>query len=189
MNQPQRRELLNDVLEVIASPVRTIHIRRALHNVHPEPHLNFWRVIYGDLTDFAVLEWCKLFGSDDEEHQAIHWKNMAPNQEAFRQALLTHLHLSLDQFHCYWSEMKRYRDQAVAHRDLKRKAIPRFPNFDVALESAYFYYGVVLSELREQGIELGPRDIREYAARFFAQARTVASAATDATKSISERVR
>src|SRR6266498_472607 len=170
MNQPQRRELLNDVLEVIASLVRTIHIRRALHNVHPEPHLNFWRVIYGDLTDFAVLEWCKLFGSDDEEHQAIHWKNMAPNQEAFRQALLTHLHLSLD--------------QAVAHRDLKRKAIPRFPNFDVALESAYFYYGVVLSELREQGIELGPRDIREYAARFFAQARTVASAATDATKSI-----
>jgi len=85
---------------------------------------------------------------------------MAPNQEAFRQALLTHLHLSLDQFHCYWSEMKRYRDQAVAHRDLKRKAIPRFPNFDVALESAYFYYGVVLSELREQGIELGPRHQR-----------------------------
>jgi hypothetical protein len=30
------------------------------------PSLNFWRLIYGNLLDVAVLEWCKVFGSDAE---------------------------------------------------------------------------------------------------------------------------
>ncbi len=188
MNEDNRRELLQDVLELIASLIRTIHVRRALRHVCPEPQLNFWRVICGDLTDFAVLEWCKLFGSDDEQHQTIHWKNVVPDIETFRQELFAHLHLSPEEFNAYWLEMKRYRDWGVAHHDRRRKAIPRYPHFDVALESAYFYFDFVLSELNEQGIELGPRDIRDYAARFFEQARAIAAVAMDATKSTPERV-
>ena len=54
--------------------MRTIQLRRTLHAVWADPPLNFWRVIYGNLTDMAVLEWCKLFGSDDDQNQPIHWK-------------------------------------------------------------------------------------------------------------------
>jgi hypothetical protein len=43
--------------------------------------LNFWRLIYGNLMDMAVIEWCKLFGSDSEEHQPAHWKNIIPEAE------------------------------------------------------------------------------------------------------------
>jgi hypothetical protein len=50
--------------------------------------LNFWRVINGNLTDMAVLEWCKLFGSDDEQHQPVHRKNIVSDPNQFRTELL-----------------------------------------------------------------------------------------------------
>jgi hypothetical protein len=62
------RKRLSDAVEVLANLVRNIQLRRELSAACAAPHLNFWRVIYGDLSDIAVLEWCKLFGSDDEEH-------------------------------------------------------------------------------------------------------------------------
>jgi hypothetical protein len=71
-----RQQQLTDIVQTLASIVRNIQLRLALHDVCPEPHLNFWRLIYGDLTDFAVLECCKLFASDDEQHQTTHWKNV-----------------------------------------------------------------------------------------------------------------
>jgi hypothetical protein len=60
-----RKQQLFDVVEVLVNLVRNIRLRRELHSVCANPPLNFWRVIYGDLTDIAVLEWCKLFGSDN----------------------------------------------------------------------------------------------------------------------------
>jgi hypothetical protein len=86
-----RRQRLFAAGEVLVSLVRTIQLRRTLHAVRADPHLNFWRVIYGNLTDMAVLKWCKLFGSDDDEKQPIHWKNTASDPEAFRKAMLASL--------------------------------------------------------------------------------------------------
>jgi hypothetical protein len=66
----------------------------------------FWRLIYGDLTDFAVVECCKLFGSDDEQHQTTHWKNVVSDREQFGGDLLASLKLSMEEFFEYWQEMK-----------------------------------------------------------------------------------
>ncbi len=63
------RETLLDAAQVLTNLVRNIHLRRELKAVCPDPHLAFWRLIYGDLSDITVLEWCKLFGSDDDERQ------------------------------------------------------------------------------------------------------------------------
>jgi hypothetical protein len=72
-----RRQQLLSVVEILASLVRTVQLRRSFHAVSPAPTLVMWRIIYGNLTDMAVLEWCKLFGSDDEHNQPVHWKNIA----------------------------------------------------------------------------------------------------------------
>ena len=89
----ERKQRLLSVVEVLASMVRTIQLRRTFSAVSPTPTLVMWRVIYGNLTDMAVLEWCKLFGSDDEHNQPIHWKNIASDPEQFRKDLFSKLRI------------------------------------------------------------------------------------------------
>src|SRR5215471_11762480 len=79
---------LAETAGVLYALVRNILLKRALHAADPEPRLNFWRIQYGNLMDLAVIDWCKLFGSDDAERQLIHWKNIADDQHIFRSALL-----------------------------------------------------------------------------------------------------
>jgi hypothetical protein len=124
----------------------------------PKPSL-----LYGNLTDMAVLEWCKLFGSDDDDHQPVHWRNVAGDPERFRKELLGRLGIYESKWRSYWAEMKRYRDQSVAHHDQRRVEIKTYPTFDLALESAYFYYDFLVVELRKRAIDQHPRDLRKYA--------------------------
>jgi hypothetical protein len=133
-----RKQDLLSAVEIIASLVRTIHLRRTLQSVSSNPRLTFWRVIYGNLTDMAVLEWCKLFGSDDEQNQTVHWKNIATEPDQFRISLFLELRIYESKWSSYWTEMKRYRDQVVAHHDQRRIKILNYPTFDLALESASF---------------------------------------------------
>jgi hypothetical protein len=181
----ERKQHLLAVVEIIASLVRTIQLRRTLYSVSPKPSLVFWRVIYNNLTDMAVLEWCKLFGSDDAQNQPVHWKNIASDPETFRKELFA----SLGIYESKWQEMKRYRDLSVAHHDARRVEIKNYPTFDLALESAYFYYRFVVSELRKQGVDqLQPKDLRAYSKDFAAQCHDIATAAIDATRHVKERV-
>ena len=105
----------------------------------------------GILFDTVVLEWCKLFGSDEEN---LHWKNFVSDVEEFRKRLLDHVNINVAAWDSYWCEMKTYRNQSVAHYDEQRKKILTFPFFDIAIESACFYYEVIIA-----GIELLPRDL------------------------------
>jgi hypothetical protein len=183
-----RRQRLLAAGEVLVSLVRTIQVRRTLHVVWADPPLNFWRVIYGNLTDMAVLEWCKLFGSDDDQNQPIHWKNVALDPDAFKRAMLANLVIYDSKWRSYWTEMKTYRDQVVAHHDERRRDIKRFPTFDLALESSYFYYKHILSELGKLGENRQPKDLLNYGKDFSAQCRNIAAVATDATRSFRESV-
>ena len=183
-----RKQNLLSIVEIIASLIRTIQLRRTFHAVSPKPPLVFWRVIYGNLTDVAVLEWCKLFGSDDGQNQPVHWKNIASDPDRFREELFSHLGIYESKWRSYWAEMKRYRDLSVAHHDPRRVEIKNYPTFDLALESAYFYYDFVVSELRKHGIDQQPKDLRVYARDFGAQCNGIARAAIEGTASFKERV-
>ena len=66
----ERKQRLLSVVEVLASVIRTIRLRRTFSVVSLTPTLVMWRVIYGNLTDMAVLEWCKLtFAGDRQGNQ------------------------------------------------------------------------------------------------------------------------
>lgn len=181
------KELL-DTADTLASLVRNIHLRRALSAVRADPHLVFWRLIYGDLSDIVVLEWCKLFGSDDDERQPLHWKNVVPDPNKFRTDLFSRLQIYESKWRSYWREMKQYRDQSVAHHDIRRSEIKNYPKFDLALESAYFYYEFIVDQLRHMGTDLKPSDLREYSKSFAAQCREIADAAMKATENFKENV-
>jgi hypothetical protein len=177
-------------ISTIANLVRSVHLKRALHAVDDDPDLNFWRVIYGNLTDIAVLEWCKLFGSDHSDHQPVHWKNMISVCEHpdFRRRLWERLHVSENDFKAYRTTLKDYRDTRVAHMDFKRPSPKDYPEFDLALESAYFYYDEILPTWWNFGRNDYPEDIRKYCAQFANLSGEVASVALGATSAIKERV-
>ena len=58
--------------------IRNAHLKRSLHRFNANPTLNFWRCIYGNLLDVAVLEWCKVFGSKKEP---THWEKVVPKED------------------------------------------------------------------------------------------------------------
>jgi hypothetical protein len=124
-----------------------------------------------------------LFGADGAANQALHWKNVAADVDRFRQDLLGALGLTKAQWQAYWNEMKTYRDQAVAHFDPKRVNIKSYPEFDLALESAYFYHDCLRAELAKIGVTQMPVSLRDYGDDFAAQSHDIAKAALSATES------
>jgi hypothetical protein len=185
----ERKQTIMAAVNILAMIVRNVHLRRELSNVCAEPALNFWRLIYGNLTDMAVLEWCKLFGADDSETQPVHWKSVAQDQDRFREKMLSSLGISREAWNEYWTEMKTYRDHAIAHFDPRQSvSISRYPPFDIALKSSYFYYAYLRSELSKLGEGLLPEDLEEYSLRFAKKCNEVATVALNATKHIRETV-
>ena len=182
-------------VEIIAAFVRNAHTKRALHNVDADPRLNFWRLTQGNCLDMAVIEWCKLFGSDHKVHQSAHWKNVIPAREhdEFRRGLHAAAGMSAAEWRKYWDHMKSYRDNQAAHFNeeyLRPENDPHFPELGPGLEAAYFYYERLLAIMDDQGIvHHFPADIRAYCKRFAAQVETAAKAAIDATEHMEERVR
>ena len=73
-------EQLTAALQVVVNVARCIALKRALAEADSDPSLNFWRVVHGNLLDVAVLDWCKLFGSDPDGHfKFLHpWPGQIP---------------------------------------------------------------------------------------------------------------
>jgi len=165
--------------------VRCIHQKRALTDIEKKPQLNFWLLIYGMLLDVAVLEWCKLFGTDSEP---THWKRVVADPDRFRSDLLMALAIDELRWMEYWQDMKNYRDRHVAHHNWDLSIIDHYPELTLALKSSYFYYSYVIAELRTRGETRFPADLDEYCARFAHQAGEIGRAALEATARFRERV-
>ena len=171
-------------IERLALVIRSVHLKRVLTALNERPRVNFWRLIYGNLLDVAVLEWCKVFGSDTEP---THWKRVVHDQEQFRIDLLRHLGIDKRTWADYWQQMKGYRDSKVAHHwDLE--TVDSYPELTLALESSYFYYEYLIKELRRNGDTRFPDDICAYCGRYIEQAKDIAGAALAATACFVESV-
>lgn len=181
-----RREELAKHLSRLVHLARSIVVKRVLTEIDPNPHLNFWRLIHGNQLDIAVLEWCKLFGSDGE---AGHWKAIVPlaDHSEFRYALLVAIKATDEEWFAYWKEMKAYRDSLVAHY-IEFNTIPNYPRLDLALNSSLFYYRYLINELRSLGEMRYPDDLQVYCGSFEGQTRKVAATAVASTVSIDELV-
>jgi hypothetical protein len=183
------QEQLTGALQVVVNLTRCVALKRALAAADPDPALNFWRVLHGNLLDMAVLEWCKLFGSDDEEHQQVHWKNVFADEGGFRTGLFAHIDMEQEAWCAYWQQMKAYRDQHVAHLDFNRRDVTHYPDLGTALWSAVYYYSRLIQELHALGDTRFPDDLSGYYDAFQMQAAAIAQTATASTRDFAERVR
>ena len=182
-----RREELTAHLFRLVHLMRCAEMKRALTSIdRAEPGLNFWHLIHGNLLDIAVLEWCKVFGSDGE---ATHWKKIvrAADHNQFRSDLLASLELTADEWTANWNEMKGYRDNLVAHH-IEMNKVLNYPVLDIARKSSFFYYKLLIKELRSLGEMKYHDDLESYCVAFEKQAREIASQALASTAAMKERV-
>lgn len=171
---------IKNQMEILVEVVRCIQLKRALSEVDPEPPLNFWRLNYGGLMDLAVINWCKIFGSNAEP---THWKGVVDDTQAFRTQLLNYLSIDFGIWEEYWNHMKKYRDEFVAHR-LSNSIVDRYPDLEIASNSSYFYYSYLSKLLDDETI---PK-LNEYSDRFYGQSLEIAKVALNATKDIREKI-
>jgi len=184
-------DLLLSQIDRLVNIVRSIQLKRVLHTVEEDSHLNFWRFIKGNLFDVAVIEWCKIFGTDNER---THWKNVVTCPDEFRKKLFEHMGVDEPTWNAYWKEMKKYRNTHISHNDKPDSSSEKYPQLDLALKSSYFYYAFLVDELKKREVFGSkqkfkfPDSLEEYSKKFVEQSIKVAKKAMDATKVIKESV-
>ena len=103
--------------------------------------------INGNFIDTGVLEWCKLFGDNDQKY---HWSNVLPDVEQrrrFKLGLLAHLGCDRKVWEAYRKSMIAYRIDFLAHLNDARELKP--PKLDFAVASVAYYHAFVLRECND----------------------------------------
>ena len=163
--------------------VRCIQMKRVLSEIDPNPNLNFWLLIHGSFMDLPALDWCKIFGSNAEP---THWKGIATDHAQFKNSLLNHLDITDNEWAAYWEQMKNFRDELIAHQ-CTDSIVTKYPEFDIALRSSYFYHDYLANLLTEQDSD-PIENLELYSLRFYEQTKKIAKKAIEATKGIHESV-
>lgn len=117
---------------------QSIQIRRMLEGIAIEPKQTFWVMTINLLADTAAIEWCKVFGSWDED---THWTRAIPEERhnEVRAGLLQATGLTQEEWEDYRSSIVSYRDQMVAHHDLDA-TVAHYPHYDAGLLAANFIF-------------------------------------------------
>ena len=88
----------------------------------------------------------------------------------------------------YGKKIRDFRNWDAAHYDERRRELETFPDFEIALKAAYFYYAYLVAELIKHGISYRTFDLGAFSEAFVDQARLIADAACGATKHMEEKV-
>lgn len=144
---------------------------------------NYWIQIYNNFFDVAVLEWCKIFGTDSEP---THWKTIVKDHQAFRNGLLSSIGLDEQGWSNFWQSVNSYRNNIIAH--FKRISGLSYPSLDVIIKSTFYYYEWLQKELDKHGIIQEPKDLVGYYNRCLKQAESFSETSYNSTANIKEKV-
>ncbi len=180
----QREKRLRRVGLKCGDFARQISYHRAFREYEGSLKLNFWIATFNNAIDLAVLDWFHLFGYHNDD---LHWKCVVSDNEKFRNGLFNYLCLSNGEFEAYWNEIKAYRDQDIAHIEIR--PVSNVPDMSIALKACNYYYKNVLKELSTfRDYSNWPDDLMEYHQRSLEQAEYIVSVAYEATKNINETI-
>ena len=134
----QREKILRRVALKCQDFARQLSYHRSLMK-YRSMRLYFWKSVYNNAIDLAVLDWLHLFGSHSDD---LHWKKVVTDRRAFRDGLLNHLRIDEIEWRAYRETVKNYRDKDVAHVEVRTEG--NVPHMSTALEAASYYYKHVL---------------------------------------------
>lgn len=103
-----------------------------------DPKQTFWIMTVNLLADAAAVEWCKVFGSWDED---THWTRIIPKErhDVIRVDMLKAIELTQEEWEGYRNSIVSYRNQMVAHHDLDA-TVDKYPDYNVAILAANFMF-------------------------------------------------
>ncbi len=103
-----------------------------------EPRQSFWIMTVNLLADSAAVEWCKVFGSWNED---THWTKVVPTEQhdQIRADLLKAIEFTQTEWEEYRNNIMSYRDMIVVHHDLDA-SVAKYPHYDVAILAANFIF-------------------------------------------------
>jgi hypothetical protein len=160
-----QKDRIIDHLERLLYVARNAACHRALSKYKDELNQVYWKLIWTNFFDIAILEWCKIFGSKREK---THWEKLVDDPVSFYQGLLNALEIDKTDWESYQKDLKKYRDTFIAHhqKDLNRTYYPRL---DIALESSFYYYSWLVNNLEQLNIYFDDNDLKEYYDDFLLQ--------------------
>ena len=117
---------------------QSIKVRRMIERIALDPKQTFWIMTVNLLADAAAIEWCKVFGSWDED---THWTRVFAKEkhDEIRAALLAELGITQSEWEAYHDGILRYRNELVAHHDLNA-SVAKYPHYDKAILAANFMF-------------------------------------------------
>lgn len=163
---------------------RNVAYHRSLQPFNNELNQNYWILIFNNFLDISVLEWCKVFGS---KNQNTHWSRHVENKDEFRNGMLARLEMSQEEWQTYWSSVKDYRDKSVAHHQ-SNPNITHYLDLGPALTACFYYYEKLIAELHNLKVYDYPDDLESYFESSLSQASDFSKIAYEATKEIEEKV-
>ena len=164
--------------------VRNAANYRSLLKYKDDLKQNYWILIFNNFFDSAILEWCKVFGTDNEP---THWKTLVSNHDSFRKGMLNRLGLDESKWKTYWTEVRDYRNNIITHFQ-KTPKVKHYPSLENILSSTFYYYEWLVSSLKDYGISQEPENLNEYYYRCLEQAKKFTENAYISTKRIKEKV-
>jgi hypothetical protein len=120
---------------------QSVKVRRMIEGIAREPKQTFWIMTMNLLLDAAAIDWCKVFGSWDDD---THWTQVIPKErhEDVRARLLSTLGLSANDWEAYRNGIVGFRDQMVAHHDLDA-TVAKYPHYGLAFIAAEFMFAEI----------------------------------------------
>jgi hypothetical protein len=153
-----RKDRLRRVALLCAHFTRNLAYYRAAQHRITRSSPEFWRTVYSNFLDIAVLEWCKLFADRSGKHT---WEKVLTDPASFKADLLRILAISGDELAAYIEKMRNYRDKFLAHLDdLPVMDIPFLDRAHAAVE--LYYQHITEHEVAIGDLSRLPSDLAAY---------------------------
>lgn len=124
---------------------RTIHKSLSLKQLKTDEQ--FWIHSLNAFLNSAIIQWCKVFGTDSNE---VHWKkaineNYINFQKVIKDEILKNTNFSFNEWKNYHKEMRNFRNSYSAHRHTSN--LPPVPFLVKAFKVATAYFDFMHREL------------------------------------------
>lgn len=139
----RQERLRRTVLICCACSRNLTYFRCGWEDLNPRFATELQATINGNFLDVGLLEWCKLFGDNDEEH---HWSQVLPEipvRRLFRRELFAAIGCARSDFNKVRQKSLTYRNEFVAHLGSTRRM--DIPTLDAIIASAMFFHGFLLA--------------------------------------------
>ena len=189
MNEYNPMEIPQRALLKCVDFARQLSYHRAFMDFKDNFHHNFWRYMFNNTIDLAVVDWCCLFG-DFYKCDDLYWKNVCKEKkESFKTELLKVLAIDEEAWGKEKNKIREYRGTSVAHIRVQERY--NVPDMEIALKAVCFYYHWIRKNFifpLPNSPDRYPDDLYQYYQKSFIQSKRIVSVAYRATQSIQEEV-